>query len=141
MAKMYASDIALEVTNDALQIHGGAGFMKGMEVERAYRDAKITTIYEGTNEIQRVVIASHISGQAPKRRAVPPAGPRSPPPSPGVRKKVIFRDGTPAEQVAALVEHLKKDGHDFTVGIPWTPPSPRRSGWSLPARASAARRT
>ena len=68
MAKMYASDIALEVTNDALQIHGGAGFMKGMEVERAYRDAKITTIYEGTNEIQRVVIASHILGKAPKER-------------------------------------------------------------------------
>ena len=44
MAKMYASDIALEVTNDALQIHGGSGFLKGMEVERAYRDAKITTI-------------------------------------------------------------------------------------------------
>ncbi len=54
MAKMYASDIALEVTNDALQIHGGSGFLKGMEVERAYRDAKITTIYEGTNEIQRL---------------------------------------------------------------------------------------
>ena len=45
MAKMYASDIALEVTNDAMQIYGGAGFMKGMDVERAYRDAKITTIY------------------------------------------------------------------------------------------------
>ena len=56
MAKMYASDIALEVTNDALQIHGGSGYLKGMEVERAYRDAKITTLYEGTNEIQRVVI-------------------------------------------------------------------------------------
>ena len=45
MAKMYASDIALEVPNDALQIQGGSGFLKGMEVERAYRDAKITTIY------------------------------------------------------------------------------------------------
>ena len=41
MAKMYASDIALEVTNDALQIHGGSGFLKGMEVERAYRDADV----------------------------------------------------------------------------------------------------
>ena len=57
MAKMYASDIALEVTNDALQIFGGSGFLKGMEVERAYRDAKITTIYEGTNEVQKMVIA------------------------------------------------------------------------------------
>ena len=51
MAKQYASDIALEVTNDALQIFGGNGYLKGMEVERFYRDAKITTIYEGTNAV------------------------------------------------------------------------------------------
>ena len=122
MAKMYASDIALEVTNDALQIYGGAGFMKGMEVERAYRDAKITTIYEGTNEIQRVVIASHILGKAPKSSGGSSSQPKKPAPVTGVRKKVILRDGSPAEQVAALVEHLKKDGHDFTVGIPLDTP-------------------
>ena len=122
MAKMYASDIALEVTNDALQIHSGAGFMKGMEVERAYRDAKITTIYEGTNEIQRVVIASHILGKAPKSSGGSSSQPKKPAPVTGVRKKVILRDGSPAEQVAALVEHLKKDGHDFTVGIPLDTP-------------------
>ena len=122
MAKMYASDIALEVTNDALQIHGGAGFMKGMEVERAYRDAKITTIYEGTNEIQRVVIAPHILGKAPKSSGGSSSQPKKPAPVTGVRKKVILRDGSPAEQVAALVEHLKKDGHDFTVGIPLDTP-------------------
>ena len=122
MAKMYASDIALEVTNDALQIHGGAGFMKGMEVERAYRDAKITTIYEGTNEIQRVVIASHILGKAPNSSGGSSSQPKKPAPVTGVRKKVILRDGSPAEQVAALVEHLKKDGHDFTVGIPLDTP-------------------
>ena len=122
MAKMYASDIALEVTNDALQIHGGAGFMKGMEVERAYRDAKITTIYEGTNEIQRVVSASHILGKAPKSSGGSSSQPKKPAPVTGVRKKVILRDGSPAEQVAALVEHLKKDGHDFTVGIPLDTP-------------------
>ena len=122
MAKMYASDIALEVTNHALQIHGGAGFMKGMEVERAYRDAKITTIYEGTNEIQRVVIASHILGKAPKSSGGSSSQPKKPAPVTGVRKKVILRDGSPAEQVAALVEHLKKDGHDFTVGIPLDTP-------------------
>ena len=95
MAKMYASDIALEVTNDALQIHGGSGYLKGMEVERAYRDAKITTLYEGTNEIQRVVIASHLGGQgwarAPAARAV--RRPRNPRPLTGIRKKTIFRRG------------------------------------------------
>ena len=125
MAKMYASDIALEVTNDALQIHGGAGFMKGMEVERAYRDAKITTIYEGTNEIQRVVIASHILGKPPKSEGGSSSRPKKPAPVTGVRKKLILRDGTSAEQVAALVEHLKKDGHDFAVGIPLDTPIPQ----------------
>ena len=122
MAKMYASDIALEVTNDALQIYGGSGYMKGMEVERAYRDAKITTIYEGTNEIQRVVIASHILGKPPKREGGSSSLPKKPAPITGVRKKMILRDGTPAEQVEALVEHLKKDGHDFSVGIPLDTP-------------------
>ncbi len=119
MAKMYASDIALEVTNDALQIFGGSGFMKGMEVERAYRDAKITTIYEGTNEIQRVVIASHLLGKPPKSAGGGSSSrAKKPAPITGVRKKMILRDGTPEEQVQALVERLKKDGHDFTVGIP-----------------------
>ena len=119
MAKMYASDIALEVTNDALQIHGGAGFMKGMEVERAYRDAKITTIYEGTNEIQRVVISSAILGKAPKSAGGGGgSAPKKPAPITGVRKKTIFREGDAKEKVEALVAALKKDGYDFTVGIP-----------------------
>ena len=124
MAKMYASDIALEVTNDALQIYGGAGFMKGMDVERAYRDAKITTIYEGTNEIQRVVIASHILGKPP-RDAGSSSPPKKPAPVTGVRTKRILRDGSAEEQVQELVECLKKDGHDFTVGIPMDTPIAR----------------
>ena len=122
MAKMYASDIALEVTNDALQIFGGAGFMKGMEVERAYRDAKITTIYEGTNEIQRVVISSHLLGKPPKSEGGSANRAKKPAPVTGIRKGKILRDGTPAEQVAALVELLEKDGHDFSVGIPMDTP-------------------
>ncbi|MDR1832727.1 MAG: acyl-CoA dehydrogenase family protein [Fusobacteriaceae bacterium] len=114
MAKMYASDIALEVTNDALQIHGGNGFMKGMLVERAYRDAKICTIYEGTNEIQRVVIAASLVGKI-KTAAAAPAKAKGP--ITGVRKKQIFAEGTAGERVDALVAALKKDGYDFTVGI------------------------
>ena len=57
MAKMFASDRAMEVTNDAIQILGGYGYMKEYPAERMMRDAKITQIYEGTNQIQRVVIA------------------------------------------------------------------------------------
>ena len=119
MAKQYASDIALEVTNDALQIFGGSGYLKGMEVERFYRDAKITTIYEGTNEIQRVVIASHILGKAGKADAAPVQKKVS---ETGERKKHIFQEGTAQEQVDALVAALKKDGYDFTVGIPMDTP-------------------
>ena len=116
MAKMYASDIALEVTNDAVQIFGGTGFLKGMDVERMYRDAKITTIYEGTNEIQRVVISSALLGKPPKSAGGSKSVAKKPAPITGVRKKQIYK-GDVKESVAALVEALKKDGYDFTVGI------------------------
>lgn len=125
MAKMYASDIALEVTNDAVQIFGGTGYLKGMDVERMYRDAKITTIYEGTNEVQRVVIASHIMGKPPKEEGGSSSRAKKPSPITGIRKKILLKDGTAAEQVAALVDALKKDGHDFTVGIPSDTPIAR----------------
>jgi alkylation response protein AidB-like acyl-CoA dehydrogenase len=57
MAKLYCSDVAMEVTTDAVQVLGGYGYIKEYPVERMMRDAKITQIYEGTNEIQRIVIA------------------------------------------------------------------------------------
>ncbi len=60
MAKMYASDTAVKVTTDAVQIFGGYGYCKEYKVERYMRDAKITQIYEGTNQIQRIVIAKHL---------------------------------------------------------------------------------
>ncbi|MFT8348199.1 acyl-CoA dehydrogenase family protein [Clostridium saccharoperbutylacetonicum] len=116
MAKQYASDVCLEIVNDALQIFGGSGYLKGMEVERAYRDAKICTIYEGTNEIQRVVIAASIIGKMPKNEQVAKGAQRGP--ITGYRKKVIFKDGSADEKVNSLVEALKKEGYDFTVAIP-----------------------
>ncbi|HEX2622633.1 MAG TPA: acyl-CoA dehydrogenase [Phototrophicaceae bacterium] len=57
MAKLFASETAMYVTDEALQIHGGMGYSKEMPVERYYRDARITRIYEGTSEVQRMVIA------------------------------------------------------------------------------------
>ena len=60
MAKLFASDVAMRVTTDAVQILGGYGYMKDYPVEKMMRDAKITQIYEGTNQIQRAIIASNL---------------------------------------------------------------------------------
>jgi len=65
MAKLYASETAVRVTDRAVQIHGGYGYIKDYPVERAYRDAKLTTIGEGTSEIQRMVIARNLLGRVP----------------------------------------------------------------------------
>ncbi|ABG30212.1 acyl-CoA dehydrogenase [Roseobacter denitrificans] len=60
MAKCFAGDMAVARSADALQVFGGSGYIKGFEVERLYRDAKITQIYEGTNQIQRMIIAREL---------------------------------------------------------------------------------
>ena len=60
MAKVYASEVAMKCATECVQIHGGYGFIKETGVERFMRDAKITQIYEGTSEIQRMVIARDI---------------------------------------------------------------------------------
>jgi butyryl-CoA dehydrogenase len=57
MAKLFASEVANRAARDAVQIHGGAGYLKDFPVERYYRDARITEIYEGTSEVQRIVIS------------------------------------------------------------------------------------
>jgi len=65
MAKVFASDIAMKVTTDAMQIFGGVGYMRDYPIEKMFRDAKITQIYEGTNQVLRNVIALELR----KRRA------------------------------------------------------------------------
>ncbi len=60
IAKCFASDMAVARTADAVQVFGGSGYIRGFEVERLYRDAKITQIYEGTNQIQRMIIAREL---------------------------------------------------------------------------------
>ncbi|MCL7983751.1 MAG: acyl-CoA dehydrogenase family protein [marine benthic group bacterium] len=69
MSKCFASDIAMRVTTDAVQVFGGSGYMKDYPIEKYMRDAKITQIYEGTNQIQReeisrILIGEHIAGQS-----------------------------------------------------------------------------
>jgi len=63
IAKCWASDVAMSVTTDCVQALGGYGYVRDYPVERLMRDAKITQIYEGTNQIQRVVIAREIFGK------------------------------------------------------------------------------
>ena len=60
MAKLYASEVAVRVANEAVQIHGGYGFIKDFPVEKFYRDVKLCTIGEGTSEIQRMIVAREI---------------------------------------------------------------------------------
>jgi alkylation response protein AidB-like acyl-CoA dehydrogenase len=60
IAKCFASDCAVQHIANAVQVFGGSGYIRGFEVERLYRDAKITQIYEGTNQIQRTIIAREL---------------------------------------------------------------------------------
>ena len=64
MAKLFAAEIAMKITSDAIQVHGGYGFIKEYGVERHFRDAKITQIYEGTSQIQKLIIARHLLAAA-----------------------------------------------------------------------------
>ena len=68
MAKVFASDTAMKVTTDALQVLGGAGYMKDYPVEKMMRDAKITQIYEGTNQVLRNVIAFELRKRKARRK-------------------------------------------------------------------------
>ena len=60
MAKLFASEAAMKITTDAIQIHGGYGYVKDYDVERYFRDAKILEIGEGTSEVQRLIILKQI---------------------------------------------------------------------------------
>lgn len=109
MAKQYASDICLEVVNDAVQIFGGSGYIKGFAVERMYRDAKICTIYEGTNEIQRLIISNAIIGKPKKeqKNVVQKASGESSntkPDQAGGRKGILITEGTKEEKVEAFLK-------------------------------------
>jgi butyryl-CoA dehydrogenase len=68
MAKLFATDVAMKVTTDAVQVMGGSGYMKEYPVEKMMRDAKILQIYEGTNQVQRNVIALDMIKEASRAK-------------------------------------------------------------------------
>ncbi|WP_297790818.1 acyl-CoA dehydrogenase family protein [uncultured Anaerococcus sp.] len=112
MAKLYASDMAEKLTSKALQLYGGSGFIKGVDVERFYRDSKITQIYEGTNEIMRLVISGYIFPKQAKKEEVKKEAPKKKQSQVGDRKLVILK-GDEKEVAKKLVEALKADGFTF----------------------------
>jgi butyryl-CoA dehydrogenase len=68
MCKLFATDVAMRVTTDVVQIFGGYGYMRDYPVEKMMRDAKILQIYEGTNQIQRNVIGQYLIKEGARRR-------------------------------------------------------------------------
>jgi hypothetical protein len=79
MAKLFASETAVAVTDAAVQVFGGYGYSAEYPVERYLRDARVTTIYEGTSEIQRIVIERQLRREFDRRRRRRAPGPRSAP--------------------------------------------------------------
>ncbi len=71
MSKLYAGEVAVKVTEEAIQILGGAGYVKEHPVEQWHRDSKIYTIFEGTSEIQRLVVARQSPACTSRNRALP----------------------------------------------------------------------
>lgn len=111
MAKLFASDMAEKLTSKALQLYGGSGFIKGVDVERYYRDSKITQIYEGTNEIMRLVISSYILPREEKKEVKKETVKKNKS-QVGERKLQIFK-GDEKQAAKKLVEALKAQGFIF----------------------------
>ena len=135
MAKLYCTDVAMEVTTDAVQILGGYGYIQEYPVERMMRDAKITQIYEGTNQIQRLVIAREM---VKEQRVVLARGclaREAPPDAFGrtAREYELGRPGWPEELLDRVVAELG-------LGAGRGGARPRRRHRQADARARAALR-
>lgn len=105
MAKLFASETAAYVVDEALQIFGGSGYIKGLPVERLYRDARVTRIYEGTSEVQKIVIAGQILGKLGKKESAK-AGKKEVRKVTGERKGMIFNEGSVEERVDKLISEI-----------------------------------
>ncbi|MDO5714755.1 MAG: acyl-CoA dehydrogenase family protein, partial [Tissierellia bacterium] len=123
MAKLFASETAGFVVDEALQIHGGSGYIKGLPVERLFRDARVTRIYEGTSEVQKIVIAGSILGKLGKKSSPSKGQKKEVRKVTGDRKLVIIDEGSVEERVDRLIsevglENLKGESVDINGPIP-----------------------
>ncbi len=122
MAKLFSSETAAFVVDEALQIHGGSGYIKGLPIERLYRDARVTRIYEGTSEVQKIVISGSILGKLGKKSAPSKDKKKEVRKVTGDRKVQIFDQGSVEERVDKLIEavgleNLKGDSVDINGPI------------------------
>lgn len=122
MAKLFASEAAAFCVDEALQIHGGSGYIKGITVERLYRDARVTRIYEGTSEVQKIVIAGQLLGKLGKKSSKADGKPEVRKIT-GDRKAQVFDSKNVEENVEKLIaevglENLKGSGVDLNGSIP-----------------------
>ncbi|MBQ9268735.1 MAG: acyl-CoA dehydrogenase family protein [Oscillospiraceae bacterium] len=116
MAKLYAAETGIEVVNKALQMFGGYGYARGYAIERIYRDIRVCAIYEGSSEVQKIVIAGNLFGKTAntaKQMDTPAAHPIT-----GQRKRMMLNDGTLEERAAQLAGALKGEGYDFSLEAP-----------------------
>ena len=117
MAKLYASDVCLEVVNEAVQIYGGYGYIKGFAVERMYRDAKICTIYEGTNEIQKLIISNAILQQPKKVSSQSTSSVTTNIIGNKSRKCIIIKEGSTQQKVDSLINYIKIENIKSEVNL------------------------
>ena len=122
MAKLFASETAGYAVDEALQIFGGSGYIKGLPVERLFRDARVTRIYEGTSEVQKIVIAGQILGKLGGKKSAK-GGKKEVKKVTGERKNLVIKEGSVAERVDKLIEEvgleaLKGQAVDINGSIP-----------------------
>lgn len=110
MAKLFASETLQWVVDEALQIFGGSGYIRGIAIEKMYRDARVTRIYEGTSEVQKIVISGQIlgrlGGEKPKKSEGGKPKTRQ---ITGDREKVVINEGSAEERVNKLIELVGLD--------------------------------
>ena len=106
MAKLFASETAGYITDQALQMHGGSGYISGIPIERMYRDTRVNRIYEGASEVQKIVISrsmiGKIGGDSKDKKDTKKANRKIT----GERKNVIINEGSPEEKVDKLIEAI-----------------------------------
>lgn len=124
MAKLFATEVCGYVVDEALQLFGGSGYIKGLRVEKLYRDARVNRIYEGTSEVQKIVISNQILGKMGTSSKDKKAdGKKEVRAFTGEREKVRITEGSSEDKVKKLIElvgleNLKGEAVDINGAIP-----------------------